>query len=84
MYLNIGGDRIVRDESIIAIIDIDKATTDKITREFLKSAETEKKVVSVSEEIPKSFLVVKENHKDIVYISPLSPQTLLKRIQKEA
>ena len=83
MYFNIGGDVIINELSVIAIIDIDKATTDKITREFLKNAEKEKKVVSVSEEIPKSFIVFQNKYKEIVYISPLSPQTLLKRMKKE-
>ena len=83
MYINIGGEQLVERNKIIAVFDIDKVTTDKITREYLRAAEEKKSVISLSEEIPKSFIVVKKKEKEEVYISPLLVQTITKRMQRE-
>ena len=46
---------------------------------FLKKAEKNGDVITVSYELPKSFAVVSENGKTKVYISQLATSTLLKR-----
>lgn len=60
---------------MIAVFDIENTSTSKITRDFLNKAGKEKKVIYVSEDMPKSFVVTDR----AVYISSLSSQTLIKR-----
>ena len=59
---------------------MDTTTISKFSREFLNSAEKNKKTVNVSYELPKSFIICNENGEKRVYISPLSSITLQKRI----
>jgi extracellular matrix regulatory protein B len=87
MFLHIGRDMIVRYDDIIGIFDIETASISKITREYL-SASPKKKIVSVTDELPKSFIVcsglnAKNNDKNTtkVYISQISSATLKKRLE---
>ena len=92
MFLHIGRDMIVRFDDIVGIFDIETATTSKITREYL-NASPKKKIVSVTDELPKSFVVCGSNHcgglnskksdknNTKVYISQISSATLKKRLE---
>ena len=81
MYLHLGQDTVVNTQDVIGVFDLDTATVAKRTREFLANSEKNKRVVSVSFELPRSFTVcVKpEGGNETVYLSPLSPGTLEKR-----
>ncbi len=79
MYLHLGQDTIVKTKDIVGIFDMDTTTVSKISREYLNSAEKQKRTVNVSFELPKSFIVVKENGNQKIYISQISSQTLEKR-----
>ena len=80
MYVNIGGDMAVRDRSIIGIFDLDGATLSKKTVEYLRSAEQQGGLITVSEDIPKSFLVTEEYGLERVYFNQLSAATIEKRV----
>ena len=80
MYVNIGGDMAVRDRSIIGIFDLDGATLSKKTVEYLRSAEQEGGLISVTEDVPKSFLVTEEYGMERVYFTQLSAATIEKRV----
>ena len=80
MYVNIGGDMAVRDRSIIGICDLDGATLSKKTVEYLRSAEQEGGLISVTEDVPKSFLVTEEYGMERVYFTQLSAATIEKRV----
>lgn len=82
MYINIGGDMALRDRSIIGIFDLDGTSVSKKTMEFLKSAEQEGGLISVTDDIPKTFLVTEEYGMERVYFTQLSGATLEKRITK--
>ena len=82
MYINIGGDMALRDRSIIGIFDLDGTSLSKKTMEFLKSAEQEGGLFSVTDDIPKTFLVTEEYGMERVYFTQLSGATLEKRITK--
>ena len=77
MYLHVGGDYLVRKDKIIGIFDIENTSIAKSTREFFKISEQNKKVINVSYDLPRSFILEK------IYISPISPQTLLKRMNQD-
>lgn len=80
MYLHLGKDITVAKKDVLFILDMDNSTYSKRTQEFLKKAEREKRLLSVSLfDLPKSIVAVKERGETAVYISPISPQTLVKR-----
>jgi len=79
MFLHIGGDYVVSIRNIIAIMDLETTTISKDTKEFLKIAEEEGFVKSISEEIPKSFIITEVDKKSKIYLSPISSVTLQKR-----
>lgn len=75
MYLHIGEDTLVRDKDIIGIFDMDKSTVNKATRDYLKKAEKDKRVIYVNYDLPKCFVVTDKN----VFVSPINTGTLNKR-----
>lgn len=81
MYLHIGGDVLVKKDSIIGVFDIENTSIGKATREFFSASEKKKHVIAVSEDLPRSFILDKNN---TVYLSPISPATLQKRIYTES
>jgi len=79
MFLHIGGDIVIPIKNIIAIFDMEKTTISKDTREFLKTAEEEGFIQSISDDIPKSYIVTETDKKSKIYLSPISSTTLQKR-----
>lgn len=78
MYVNIGGDKMVFQEDVIGVFDLENTTTSKITREFLKRREKDGKSESYVTDIPHSFVVLN----DKIYIAQSSTQTILKRANR--
>ena len=81
MYLHLGQDYVVHTRDIIGIFDIDTSSVAKHTRAFLRHAEEEGAVVTLSDELPKSF-VVADFPDDTVFISPISARTLQRRCER--
>ena len=63
MYLHLGAETVVRTDSIVAVCDLDNASSSHITRN-LRAAEKAGKVVNVADDLPKSFVVCREDGKD--------------------
>ena len=86
MYLHLGQDTVVRQSEVVGIFDLESTTVVAKTREFLKKAEQKKNVVNVSFELPASFVVCSTPGTDDnkVYITPISAQTLKKRVESGA
>lgn len=82
MYIHLGENTVVKSENIIGIFDLDNTTVMKSTRDYLKKATDEKRVINVSYDLPKSFIVTNEEDYK-VYVSLLSPQTLAGRIKNK-
>lgn len=84
MYLHIGQGNVVKTRDIVGIFDLDTTTVKKVTRDYLSFCEKEKRVVTVSNELPKSFVLCdsEKNCKKMVYLSPISSVTLSKRTRK--
>ncbi len=81
MYVHAGNNCIIRTRDIIGIFDMDTATMQEATREYLRAAEKDGGMVNIKEDIPKSFIVTgKRDTKDKVYISQISTSSLLGRI----
>ena len=80
MYLSIGNDMAVREQSIIGIFDLDNTTTSKRTREFLNHAEKEGMVVPC-DDLPKAFILTDAYKMQRVFLTSLSAATLEKRMK---
>lgn len=78
MYVNIGGDTLLPISDIVGVFDLENTTQSRITRDFLKNAEKEKKSENAVTDIPHSFVVTREK----VYIAQATSQTLKKRIDR--
>ncbi|MCQ2471592.1 MAG: DUF370 domain-containing protein [Clostridia bacterium] len=83
MFLHLGENTVITTDEIIGIFDLDNTTVSKATRDYLSAMQKNKKIVDVSFDLPKSFILCrdKDSGENLVYISPISTQTLLKRIQ---
>lgn len=79
MFLHIGGDFVIPVRNVIAILDIETTTMSKDTREFLRIAEEEGFIKSISNDLPKSFIITETDKKSKIYLSPISSTTLQKR-----
>lgn len=80
MYIHIGGDYTISSHLIIGLFDMDAVTMDPIdnsTMDFLRRAELEHRLESISAEIPRSIVVTLER----VYLSPVSTATLRARLE---
>ncbi|MGI5936771.1 MAG: extracellular matrix regulator RemB [Oscillospiraceae bacterium] len=80
MYLHLGNNVVVTQDSILGIFDLDNCSQSHLTREYLAMAEKAGRIITVSEELPKSFVVcLGDDNSQYVYLSQLSSATLLKR-----
>ncbi len=82
MYVSIGSDMAVRDESIVGIFDLDVTSSSKHTRDFLRRAEEGGQVLAVTGELPKAFVVTREFPMDRVYLTQFSASTIEKRSKR--
>ena len=83
LYIHLGSNTAVNIKDVIAIIDMDKTTVSKNTRDFLSYAQKHGNVINVSEELPKSAIICNHKGENRVYISQISPVTLQGRYSKD-
>jgi hypothetical protein len=74
MYVHIGENKVIRKKDIEFIFDLDSATVSVHTRNYLKKAEREKRVVLLGYDLPRSFIVTRDK---TVYLSPFNSSTVL-------
>ena len=80
MYIHIGGDTVIERKSIVGIMEIENTSTSKITKDFFRK--NGKKVINISDDLPRYFIITKDNNKSKIYISPISTATLYKRCRE--
>ena len=80
MYLSIGNDMAVRENSIIGIFDMDNTSTSKRTREFLNKAEKDGLIIPC-DDLPKSYILTAEYGLNRVHLTSLNSYTLEKRLK---
>lgn len=82
MILHIGNGFTVYSKNVVAVMDIEKASTSKITREYLAKAGRAGRVISCTDDLPKSFVVsLDEELTERVYICGVSAETIKKRLK---
>ncbi len=81
MYVHIGGECTITDQSILGIFDFDALTemAEETTLQFLNSAEIEGRLESLPGSLPLSVVLTLNK----VYLSPLSPDVLQHRLLKK-
>ena len=82
MFLHIGNGKLIKQNQIIGIFDIDTATVAIKTKKWIAKQQKENKVVTVNYEIPKSFILMDDKDDNKVYLSQLAPKTLVARMNK--
>lgn len=77
MYLYLGGSIALPVWDIVGIFDLDTATVSKHSRDFLRQAQLQQRVLDAGEGcvLPKSFVLTGEH----VYLSPFGSATLQAR-----
>lgn len=76
MFLHLGGDILVNQDKIVAILDLETSTKGTTTKKFLTNIKNNKQIKYVSENgKEKSFIITTDGY----YFSPISSTTLLKR-----
>ncbi len=76
MFLHLGGDVVINQSKIIAILDLETAMKNLSSENFLKKIKDKQDVIYISEKGKEKSLVVAM---DGSYLSPISSTTLLKR-----
>ncbi len=83
MYLHLGSGFTVSAKDIVSVMDIEKASTSRITREYLASAGKAKRVISCTDDLPKSFVVsLDKDLTERVYLSGISADILRDRLNR--
>jgi len=81
MYIHIGGEYMIKKESIVGIFDLENTTISKATKEYLKDKEKKHIIINVNEEMPKTFIILEEKGDKKVYITSFSSKTIKKRFK---
>lgn len=84
MYLHLGGGVVIPTQEILAVCDLDNASSSHRTRAFLRRAQQEGRVVNVAEDLPKSFVLRAGDGPARIYLSQLSSATLLRRAETDS
>lgn len=80
MYLPIGNDMAVRENSIIGIFDMDNVSTSKWTKEFLSRAEKNGEVVPF-DNLPASFILTQEYGMNRIFLSEQPTRKLKEKLK---
>ncbi len=80
MYLNLENQILIPKGKVLGIFDMDHASWEKNTRNFLARAEEEGRVIALGMDLPRSFVLVGEDFGNTtVYLSERSCSSLRKR-----
>ena len=76
MYIHLGGDVLINKNKIVAIIDLESVTENKINKELLKQIKKNNNFNYVSNNGKEKTLIITVKEQ---YLSPISSTTLFKR-----
>ena len=82
MYLHIGKDKLIDDNNIIAILNIDTLKEKENIENICKNMNFSDNIIDVSDGNKKSLIIIKEKKQTKGYISNISTITLEKRTNK--
>ena len=67
MYLHVGNDVVVHHSEVIGIFDLENTSVSKYTKEYLRFNQKDRKVITVTKDIPKSFVVTSDKKKKFIF-----------------
>lgn len=83
MHINIGANKLVRKKEIVGIFDLDTASHEKDTKDFLKACEKKKILEMCGNDLPKAFVLTasekKKQKNSRIYLTTLSSASLAGR-----
>ena len=82
MYLHIGKDKLIDDNNIIAILNIETLREKENIENICKNMNFSDNIIDVSDGNKKSLIIIKEKKQTKGYISNISTITLEKRTNK--
>ena len=82
MYLHIGKDKLIDDNNIIAILNIETLKEKENIENICKNMNISDNIIDVSDGNKKSLIIIKEKKQTKGYISNISTITLEKRTNK--
>ena len=82
MYLHIGKDKLIDDNNIIAILNIETLKEKENVKNICKNMNFSDNIIDVSDGNKKSLIIIKEKKQTKGYISNISTITLEKRTNK--
>lgn len=80
MFIHLGGDMVLKAETIIAILDHHSQDLSKENQQFMQAHIKRKATIKVTDDIPKSIVITKDD----IYLSPISSHTLKRRAETAA
>lgn len=80
MYLYVGEEKLIHNEDIIGIFNIQYIKNTREYKSMSKSLEEENNLVDLSEGEGKSFILLEKNKKKKGYIAKIGANTILKRL----
>lgn len=76
MFIHLGGDVVVSKDEVIAILNIQLMKRNEVNRDFMKLAENDGFINTVSEKASEKSVIITTKK---IYLSPISSVTLKKR-----
>ena len=83
MYLQLGADMAVREESLIGIFDLDNLSVSKHSLAFLKRCQEEGAVIAVTDDLPRSAVLTMEFGMERLHLTGLSSRALVGRLEEK-
>lgn len=82
MFVNLENEISIKKKEIIGIFNLDTASVSPVTKDFLKKAGGDMKIVYASKRVPESFVLADNGFNESVYMSSFSVDTVLGRVKR--
>ncbi len=79
MYLTLGKETVIPENTVLGVFDLDTSTQSPISREFLSQAEKRGQVMNTAEDLPISFFLCEDRKKTLIYLSQSSSRTVYRK-----
>ncbi len=82
MYLTLGKETVIPENTVLGVFDLDTSTQSPISREFLSQAEKRGQVMNTAEDLPISFFLCEDRKKTLIYLSQSSSRTVYRKTKE--
>ena len=80
MYLHVGDERLIHNEEIIGIFNMQYIKNTREYKSMYKDLEENDNIIDLSEGEGKSFILVEKNKENKGYVAKIGANTILKRL----